>query len=143
MSPSDKTGTIGAAVTRAISVWGLLVLLILLIILFSILKPDTFLTYFNIRSILSNKSVQALVALSVFIPMTANQFDLSAGFNVGISQVLAIGLQGQGLPWWVAVSAVIVMGALVGLVNGILVTRIKIDSFIATLGTGTVLYGLN
>jgi ribose transport system permease protein len=35
------------------------------------------------------------------------------------------------------------MGALVGLVNGILVTRIKIDSFIATLGTGTVLYGLN
>ena len=37
--------------------------------------PDTFLTYFNIRSILSNKSVQALVALSVFIPMTANQFD--------------------------------------------------------------------
>ena len=35
------------------------------------------------------------------------------------------------------------MGALVGLVNGLLVTRVKIDSFIATLGTGTVLYGLN
>jgi ABC-type xylose transport system permease subunit len=67
----------------------LLVLLVLLIIVFSLLKPDTFLTYFNIRSILSNKSVQALVALSVFVPMVANQFDLSAGFNVGISQVLA------------------------------------------------------
>ncbi|HUL07185.1 MAG TPA: ABC transporter permease [Candidatus Acidoferrum sp.] len=143
MSARISSSSLGAAVTRAISVWGLLVLLVLLIIVFSLLKPDTFLTYFNIRSILSNKSVQALVALSVFIPMTANQFDLSAGFNIGISQVLAIGLQAQGLPWWAAVIVVVLMGAFVGLLNGLLVTRIKIDSFIATLGTGTVLYGLN
>src|ERR1700688_1979062 len=133
----------GPAITRAVSVWGLLILLILLLIVFSLLKPDTFPTYFNIRSILNKKSVQALLALAVFIPMTANHFDLSAGFNLGISQVLAIGLQGQGLPWQAAVLAVLLMGALVGLINGILVTRIKIDSFIATLGTGTVLYGLN
>ena len=133
----------GTAITRAVSVWGLLILLVLLLIVFSLLKPDTFPTYFNIRSILNNKSVQALLALAVFIPMTANHFDLSAGFNLGISQVLAIGLQGQGLPWQAAVLAVLLMGALVGLINGILVTRIKIDSFIATLGTGTVLYGLN
>jgi len=143
MSGRASSSYLGSAVTRAISVWGLLVLLILLIVVFSLLKPDTFLTYFNIRSILSNKSVQALVALSVFIPMTANQFDLSAGFNIGISQVFAIGLQAQGLPWWAAVIAVVLMGAFVGLLNGLLVTRIKIDSFIATLGTGTVLYGLN
>jgi ribose transport system permease protein len=142
---SDKAShpSVSGAITRAISVWGLLVLLIVLIIVFSLLKPDTFLTFFNIKSILNNKSVQALVALAVFIPMTANHFDLSAGFNLGISQVLAIGLQGQGLPWWAAVIAVVLMGALVGLINGLLVTRVKIDSFIATLGTGTVLYGLN
>jgi ribose transport system permease protein len=143
MSRDAAPPTLGAMVTRAISVWGLLVLLVLLVIVFSLLKPDTFLTYFNIRSILSNKSVQALAALSVFIPMVANQFDLSAGFNIGISQVLAIGLQGQGWPWWAAVLAVLLMGALVGLANGTLITRVKIDSFIATLGTGTVLYGLN
>jgi ribose transport system permease protein len=123
MTTSVSKRYAGPAITRAISVWGLLILLVLLLIVFSVLKPDTFPTYFNIRSILNNKSVQALLALAVFIPMTANHFDLSAGFNLGISQVLAIGLQGQ--------------------INGILVTRIKIDSFIATLGTGTVLYGLN
>lgn len=143
MSGQSSRSYFGPAVSRAISVWGLLVLLVLLIIVFSILKPNTFLTYFNIRSILSNKSVQALVALSVFIPMTANQFDLSAGFNVGISQVLAIGLQAQGLPWWAAVAIVMLLGACVGLANGVLVTRVKIDSFIATLGTGTMLYGFN
>ena len=134
---------VGHAITRAISVWGILVLLILLMIIFSILRPDTFPTLFNIKSILNNKSVQALVALAVFIPMTANHFDLSAGFNLGISQVLAIGLQGQGVPWWGAVAIVLIMGAFVGFANGFLVTRVKIDSFIATLGTGTVLYGLN
>ena len=135
--------SLSAAIMRAVSVWGLLVLFVLLVLVFSLLRPDTFLTYFNIRSILSNKSVQLLVALSVFIPMVANQFDLSAGFNVGISQVLAIGLQGQGLPWWGAICCVLLMGAAVGLANGLLITRVKIDSFIATLGTGTILYGLN
>jgi ribose transport system permease protein len=143
MSGDVSQRHVGSAITRAISVWGLLVLLIILLIVFSLLRPDTFPTLFNIKSILNNKSVQALLALAVFIPMTANHFDLSAGFNLGISQVLAIGLQGQGLPWWAAVLAVLLMGALVGLANGVLVTRVKIDSFIATLGTGTVLYGLN
>lgn len=143
MSVGRSSPTAGSVIIRGISVWGLLVLLVLLVIVFSLLKPDTFLTFFNIRSILNNKSVQALVALAVFIPMTANQFDLSAGFNIGISQVLAIGLQGQGLPWWLAVIVVVLLGAVVGLINGVLVTRVKIDSFIATLGTGTVLYGLN
>jgi ribose transport system permease protein len=143
MSDNVSNRYVGPAIARAISVWGLLVLLVVLIVVFSLLRPDTFPTFFNIKSILNNKSVQALVALAVFIPMTANHFDLSAGFNLGISQVLAIGLQGQGLAWWAAVIAVLLMGALVGLANGILVTRVKIDSFIATLGTGTVLYGLN
>ena len=140
---SGGARSFSAVLTRAISVWGLLVLFVLLVVVFSLLRPETFLTYFNIRSILSNKSVQLLVALSVFIPMVANQFDLSAGFNVGISQVLAIGLQGQGWPWWAAICAVLLMGAAVGLANGLLITRVKIDSFIATLGTGTILYGLN
>jgi ribose transport system permease protein len=143
MTDANARRDLGSAVTRAVSVWGLLVLLIVLLVVFSLLRPETFPTLFNIKSILNNKSVQALVALAVFIPMTANHFDLSAGFNLGISQVLVIGLQGQGLPWWAAIVAVLLMGALVGLANGILVTRVKIDSFIATLGTGTVLYGLN
>ncbi len=126
-----------------LSTWGLLVLLVLLIVAFSVLKPDTFPTAFNIRSILNNKSVQALLALAVFVPMAANHFDLSVGFLLGISQVLVIGLQGEGLSWPVAAGLVLLLGAAVGLANGILVTFVGIDSFIATLGTGTLIYGLN
>ena len=143
---SAQRDSIGATLLKVISVWGLLIVLVVLIIVFSLLKPDTFLTFFNMQSILNNKSIQVLVALAVMIPMAANHFDLSAGFLLGISQVLAIGLQssqGQGLPWEVTVIAVIGLGALVGLINGLLVTRIGIDSFIATLGMGTILYGLS
>lgn len=129
--------------SHLVSTWGLLVLLIVLILGFSVLKPDTFPTYFNFRSIVNNKSVQALVALAVFVPMTANHFDLSAGFLLGISQVLVIGLQGDGLAWPVAAGLVLLLGAAVGLANGLLVTVVGIDSFIATLGTGTLIYGLN
>ncbi len=128
---------------HVLSTWGLLALLIVLLIAFSVLKPDTFPTAFNIRSIVNNKSVQALLAFAVFVPMTANHFDLSVGFLLGISQVLVIGLQGEGLSWPAASGAVLLLGILVGLANGVLVTFVGIDSFIATLGTGTLIYGLN
>jgi ribose transport system permease protein len=138
----NQDGASGS-LAHLISVWGLLVLLIVLIIFFSAIRPNTFLTAFNFQAIVSNKSIQAMVALAVLIPMAANQFDLSAGFMLGISQVLAIGLQAAGLPWPVVAILMVGMGALVGLANGLLVTLVGIDSFIATLGTGTLLYGLN
>ena len=134
---------IASTLSHLVSVWGLLLLLVVLVIAFSIAKPDTFPTYFNFRSIVNNKSVQALLALAVFLPMTANHFDLSVGFLLGIAQVLVIGLQGQGLAWPLASAVVLLLGAAVGVANGILVTVIGIDSFIATLGTGTLLYGFN
>ena len=142
-SPSRGSAPSSSRLTQAVSVWGLLVLLVLLIVFFSVLKPETFPTYFNMRSIINNKAISALLALAVFLPMTANHFDLSAGFMLGIAQVLVIGLQGQGLGWIEACALVLVLGSLVGLFNGILVTVVGIDSFIATLGTGTLLYGFN
>jgi ribose transport system permease protein len=129
--------------SHLVSTWGLLVLLIALLVVFSALKPDTFPTYFNFRSIVNNKSVQAILALAVFVPMAANHFDLSVGFLLGISQVLVIGLQGEGLSWPEAAGVVLLLGAAVGFANGFLVTFIGIDSFIATLGMGTLIYGLN
>lgn len=129
---------------RFLSVWHLLVLLIALLVLFTVIKPDTFPTAFTFKSMASSRSINAMMALAVMIPLACNQFDLSAASVVGISQVLANGLQTQqGLSWPAACAIVLAMGALVGLVNGLLVTRARINSFIATLGTGTLLLGMN
>lgn len=129
---------------QLVSVWHLAILLVLLILLFALLKPDTFLTGFTFRSMANSRSINALVALAVMIPLAANQFDLSAASVLGIAQVLANGLQTQQhLPWPLACLLVLAMGALVGAVNGLLVTKVRVNSFIATLGTGTILLGLN
>lgn len=130
------------SIVRIVSNWGLLILLVLLIVLFSALKPDTFPTQFTFTSLTSNRSIYALAALAVMIPMTANQFDLSVAGVIGISQILAIGLQTQqNVPWWATCLLVLALGAAVGFVNGVLVTRVRINSFIATLGTGSILLG--
>ena len=131
-----------SAAVRLVSRWGLPILLVLLIALFSALAPNTFPTLFTFTSLANNRSIYALAALAVMVPMTANQFDLSVASMIGIAQILAIGLQTQnGLPWWLAALAILALGGLLGLVNGVLVTRVGINSFIATLGTGSVLLG--
>jgi ribose transport system permease protein len=127
-----------------VAVWNLAILLAALIAVFGIIKGDTFLTAFTFQSMVNNRSINALVALAVMIPLAANQFDLSAASVLGIAQVLANGLQTQqGLPWPVAIVLCVLLGAAVGLLNGVLVTRVKINSFIATLGSGTFLLGMN
>lgn len=131
-------------VTRLVSVWGLLVLLVLLLAVFSVMIPSTFLTAFTFQSLLNSRSINALVALAVMLPLCANQFDLSVASTLGIAQVLANGLQTQQhLPWVTAAVLIVIMGAVVGLINGVLVTRFHINSFIATLGSGTLLLGIN
>lgn len=126
------------------SVWNLAILLVTLIVVFAILKPDTFLTAFTFQSLLNSRSIYALAALAVMIPLTSDNFDLSVASTLGITQVLANGLQTQqGLSWQIVVILCLLLGAAVGLVNGFLVTRLRIHSFIATLGSGTLLLGLN
>ena len=75
--------------------------------------------------------------------MMAGRIDLTVGFGIVMWHILAIGLQVKfGVPWPLAILLVLACAALVGLFNGILVEVAQIDSFIATLGTGTILYAL-
>ena len=111
--------------------------------LFSILLPNTFPTVLNLRSILSDKAIIALLALAAMIPMVAGRIDLTVGYAIVLWHILAISLQTvYGLPWPLAVGIVLGLGVIIGALNGLLVEVARIDSFIATLGTGTVLYAL-
>ena len=130
-------------VGRAVPVYGLVGLTVMLALLFSALLPDTFPTLFNLRSILSDKSVIALLALAATIPMITGKIDLTVGYGIVLWHILAISLQTRlGLPWPAAVAVVLLCAGLCGLFNGLLVELAQIDSFIATLGTGTVIYAL-
>ncbi|PIP96135.1 MAG: ABC transporter permease [Rhodobacterales bacterium CG18_big_fil_WC_8_21_14_2_50_71_9] len=128
---------------RLAPTYGLVILMLGLIALFSILLPNTFPTVLNVRSILSDKAIIALLALAAMIPMVAGRIDLTVGYGIVLWHILAISLQTlYGLPWPVAVVIVLALGVVTGALNGLLVEVARIDSFIATLGTGTVLYAL-
>ena len=138
-----KHASWGARLTRLLPVYGLPILALLLIALFSIILPDTFPTVLNLRSIIADKAIIALLSLAAMIPMVSGKIDLTVGYGIVLWHILAISLQTvYGLPWPLAVAVVLLLGALVGLINGILVEVAFIDSFIATLGTGTALYAI-
>ena len=136
LSPAGK-------VLRLLPVYGLVVLAVLLALLFSLLLPTTFPTFLNLRSIISDKAIIAILSLGVMIPMVTGKIDLTVGYGIVLWHILAISLQTRfGIPWPAAALIVLSLGALVGLINGVLVEVAQIDSFIATLGTGTVLYAI-
>ncbi|MER8401228.1 ABC transporter permease [Mesorhizobium sp. M0306] len=128
---------------RLVPVYGLPILTVLLIILFSLLLPRTFPTLLNLRSVLGDKSIIALLALAAMVPMMAGRIDLTVGYGIVMWHVLAISLQTTfGFDWLTACLIVLACGAALGALNGFLVEIAQIDSFIATLGTGTLLYAL-
>ena len=128
---------------RLAPVYGLVILTVLLISLFSLLLPNTFPTILNLRAILSDKSIIALLSLAAMIPMVAGRIDLTVGYGIVLWHILAISFQVNfGIPWPIAVAIVVILGAVTGFLNGLLVEVAKIDAFIATLGTGTVLYAI-
>jgi ribose transport system permease protein len=128
---------------RLLPVYGLVILTVFLILLFSVLLPNTFPTLLNLRSIISDKAIIMLLSLGVMIPMSAGRIDLTVGYGIVLWHILAISLQTMyGFSWPAAVICVLMLGAIMGMLNGLLVEVARIDSFIATLGTGTVLYAL-
>ncbi|NBB49280.1 ABC transporter permease [Rhizobium sp. CRIBSB] len=133
----------GRKLVRLAPTYGLVILMFGLILLFSILLPTTFPTMLNVRAILSDKAIIALLSLAAMIPMVAGRIDLTVGYGIVLWHILAISLQTlYGFPWPVAVAVVLVLGVVIGALNGLLVEVARIDSFIATLGTGTILYAL-
>lgn len=135
--------SLAARLIRLLPVYGLVLITVGLILLFSVMLPETFPTLLNLRAIVSDKAIIALLSLGAMIPMVAGRIDLTVGYGIVLWHILAISLQTlYGFPWPIAVIVVLLLGAFVGFCNGLLVEVAKIDSFIATLGTGTVLYAL-
>jgi ribose transport system permease protein len=138
----SKLSRIGLA--HFVSSQSLLILTVIAIIVFSALRPHTFPTAFNMRSILSSEAVLAMLALAEMIVLSVNQFDLSIGYSVGLITITVVALEtNHHLNSSVGIVVGLAMGLGIGLANGIIVTFGKIDSFIATLASGTVIYGIS
>lgn len=115
-------------------------LLLIFVFVFMSLAAPNFFTVFNFTNILRGSSLGAMAAIGFTIVMISGQLDLSVATVINLAAVFAIGMQ-PAYGWPVAIAAGILSGVIVGLINGLLVAKAKINSFIVTLGMMTILQG--
>jgi ribose transport system permease protein len=138
LSPNAKIAL--GAFARYATIFGLA----LMILAFSVLSPRAFPTVINFTNVLNQTSLAMIIAGGLTLAVIVGELDLSIGFAASLHGVLVTGLiVSNHLPIPVAILIVIVLGGLIGLVNGLIVTKVKVNSVIATLGVGTILTGLS
>lgn len=120
--------------------YGAVVVLLAMIAVFSILIPDTYPTWRNAKAILTSESTVLMVSLGLLVPAVVGEFDLSVGAMVAFSSI-EMALLSASMAWPLALLLVLASAVAIGLVSGILVVRIGVNSFIATLGMQTLLTG--
>jgi ribose transport system permease protein len=132
-----------ASLSTILERFGLPILFVLLAIVFAFLRPDTFPTTGNWRSIATSQSVLAVAAIALVFPLVAGRFDISVGAIVGVSSIATAGAMSKShLPLLAAIGIAMLLSSTIGLVNGFLVAYLGINSIISTLGMSTVLGGL-
>ncbi|HEX8969601.1 MAG TPA: ABC transporter permease [Chloroflexota bacterium] len=115
----------------------------LLFVAFSVLRPETFPTLLNVKTMLVSQSFLAIAAVGLLFAAVNGEFDLSIGFLSGFVGVLVAWLSiTQHWPAALAVATGLASALIVGTINGLLVVRMGVLSLIATLGMGTVMSGL-
>jgi len=124
--------------------YGAIVVLVAMIATFAIIEPGSFATSSNAIQILNQSALTAIVAMGLTFVLAAGDFDLSVGYATSFGGVLVAGLiQRNGLTIPLAIVLVLVAGAIIGLVNGLIVTRVGVNALITTLGVGTIVVGIN
>ncbi|GEL66718.1 ribose ABC transporter permease [Marinilactibacillus psychrotolerans] len=120
---------------------GPLIALIVLVTVVTFLNTN-FISPTNLLNLLRQVSVNALIAFGMTFVIITGGIDLSVGSTLALSGALTAGILAAGVPPVVAIFAGLLIGAALGLLNGIVITKGKVAPFIATLATMTIFRGL-
>ncbi len=117
-----------------------LYLLAVFIVVFGIWTPHLFLTLATVQSVASQQPTTAMLAIAVLIPITAGAYDLSVGATINLSTIICVWLQTvRGWSMWPAIVVAVAACVVVGIVNGFVIVRLRVNSFIATLGMASII----
>lgn len=115
--------------------------LLLIILVFSILSPRYF-QYDNLIDIVNQGVVNGFLACGITVAIITGGIDLSVGSTMAVVIVTCAKLSAAGVPVVLTILAGLLVGALIGSINGFLVTRMHLQPFIATLGTNQIFRGI-
>ncbi|MBR0599669.1 ABC transporter permease [Sinanaerobacter chloroacetimidivorans] len=114
---------------------------IIIIIAFSILSFDAFFTFGNFINITRQISLLVIIALGATLVMSVEEFDLSVGAMASLGGVIAAKMAVAGMPIVLCFALPVALCFLIGLLNGWIVTKFRVLSFITTLAMSTVIGG--
>lgn len=141
-TPTQATKARPNQVLQQVREAGILAVLLLGALIFSVTVPSFFTVDNVISGIGLSAAINTIVAIGLTYVIITGGIDLSVGSTAALSAVIGADLMQRGTPALLAVLAALLVGALAGLVNGLLVTRVKLAPFIVTLGTMTFYRGL-
>jgi len=127
--------------TSFMSKYSMIGVLILMILAFSVLSSKFF-SVQNISGILLNEAAASCLALGAMFILITGEFDLSLGYNLCLCMVFGAYVANKGVGIIGVVAAILLLGTVCGLINGLLVVYFKISSFIVTLSLGLTLSGV-
>ena len=135
----DRVGILAAQLGK----YGILILMIGLLVVFSILRPDSFATFNNLRSILDNRTMVVMLAFAAMMPLIVGQFDLSIAYIYSLSHIFVVGFIGKsGMNVVLAIVLTLLIALACGIANAIVVVKLRVDAFVATLASGTIFFGI-
>jgi ribose transport system permease protein len=120
--------------------YGMVLLLVVLVIVAQIAYPQ-FLTLNNLQNTITQNASTAVVAIGMTFVIIGGGFDLSVSGTFGLGSVVYAGLVLAGLPVIAALACALLAGLLCGVVNGLVITKLKVNAFVATLGSGAAFLG--
>jgi ribose transport system permease protein len=121
---------------------GLLIALAIIVIVFQVLTGNKYFTQANIINIMIAMSVVGLVTIGESFLLITGKVDLSPGSVAAFSGVLVALLLNTGMNMVLAIAIVVIVGLGIGMINALLINKLKLEAFIATLATMSVFRGL-
>jgi len=143
--PSEKSNFGAEARTlikKNIREYGMYIALVVIVLVFSFLTDGLFISSRNISNLLDQTGYIAVLAVGMTLVIVIRHIDLSVGYAAGFMGAIAAILMSQaGMPVYLTIPIILVIGILLGLVNGFLIAKIGIPSFVASLALYLVFRG--
>jgi ribose transport system permease protein len=129
-----RTRTLGLDRFSGLYLWAIF------IVVFGVWEPSLFLTSSTLHTIASSQAVAAMLSLGLVVALVCGVYDLSIGATANLTALVVTLLQtSKGMDMWVAIALSLLVGAAIGGINAFIVVKLRVNSFIATLGMTTII----
>jgi ribose transport system permease protein len=142
-APADRTPRVSVRLRDAFDFekYGLVYVWVALLVVYSVAVP-AFFRASTLEIIVGSQATQIVVTLAVMVALLGGEFDLSVGNVIAVTGSTVVMLNGEyGWPWWSCIALVLAGAGVYGAINASIVVGVGVPSIIATLGTGTLIYG--